>query len=578
MKFSLSETDLDFVQSQLKRKPAPEELAFIESLSASVSVIREKAAALGSEANLLPGKTVRGGVEIAVGLEHPKSIFHSNRNTDLLLTGSKIVMETTSGAVKTAVGILDSEIKQIENPEFGSIRLFTVQGKRDIQAISKIGSDLPIVFTHPFYKAGLGFAIFELTRKFQCGFKITTKPSQISLKLHQNRSAGLILAVPEINVGILKRKLSAKKINTDLIGSLLIDKRIDVVLSKKNTMHLPLSVFGFLKSDYRDAAIVSFSATPQQQHYPALQKNYNSAAITIGKKKRNQKITVRPKKSMIGNSIAAVDLKSRKKYLYIKNKALTISKMDFHEQLPAGMAAQITREISSMGISPAGLTLAVGTKDADHPGLRKIFDSISYTCRMLKIPLQNRLVYAHSKKDFALQISIIGIGSHPDELIKRGIADPSNFILMLGSLKGELGNSEFLKLKGKAFSGNEPNVDLSAEFRLQEVLQLSAEGKLIQSAVSVGKGGLSAALIHSLRESPQEIGAKIFLNLKLRPDEILFGESQGVALVTVSERNLMDFERICMGQGIPSTTIGRVTDDGQFCFNDWIKLSRKNLH
>jgi len=577
MKNTLTERDLDFVQSHLKRKLNAEELNFLDSVSKSVSAIKEKAVSLGSETNLLPIKTICTDVEIYIGLEHAKSVFHSNRNADLFLMESHSKLELESGGVKFALGIREGFSNVNAKRNFANSLLFLVNGKRAIQALSKIGKDLPIQFSHPVYKSGLGFAIFEITRHYRCGIKISTKSYENSLKLHQNRSDGLILAVRESDVRNYKRKISAKKINTESIGSLLKDSRIDIVLSKKNTIHLPLTVFGFLKSDYRDAAIVSFSPTSQQQHYPAVQKNYNSAALTLGKVRRKKGILFRPKKSQISSSIAAVSIQSRQNLLYVKNKVFTIPQQNFDEHMPAGIVANATRELSAMGLKPAGLALAVGTKDVPHPSLPKLFDSVSYSCRQLHIPLQNRLIYSHNKKGFELNVSIIGIGKNPEENIGKKFVNSSDFIIMLGSLKGELGNSEFFKLKGKSFSGNFPAVDLSTEFRLQEVLQLGAEGKLIHSAVSIGKGGLAVSLIQSLRESSSEIGSKIYLNSKLRPDEILFGESQGVALVTVAESDLMDFERICMQRGIPSTTVGRVTDDKGFLFNDWIKLTRDKI-
>jgi hypothetical protein len=39
----------------------------------------------------------------------------------------------------------------------------------------------------------------------------------------------------------------------------------------------------------------------------------------------------------------------------------------------------------------------------------------------------------------------------------------------------------------------------------------------------------------------------------------------------------MEFERICMTIGLPSTTIGRVTGDGRFKFNDVVNLDVNKL-
>ena len=41
--------------------------------------------------------------------------------------------------------------------------------------------------------------------------------------------------------------------------------------------------------------------------------------------------------------------------------------------------------------------------------------------------------------------------------------------------------------------------------------------------------------------------------------------------------NFIKFERICMQNNIPATTIGRVTGDGNFTFNDLIDVQVKDL-
>jgi len=50
-----------------------------------------------------------------------------------------------------------------------------------------------------------------------------------------------------------------------------------------------------------------------------------------------------------------------------------------------------------------------------------------------------------------------------------------------------------------------------------------------------------------------------------------------LVVVTLSDNDLIEFERICMTTGVPSTTIGRITDDGNFIFNDLINIPVKQL-
>ncbi len=81
----------------------------------------------------------------------------------------------------------------------------------------------------------------------------------------------------------------------------------------------------------------------------------------------------------------------------------------------------------------------------------------------------------------------------------------------------------------------------------------------------------------SLAVSEPSIGAKIHLSRKLTNEELLFGETQGLVIVTLSEEDIMEFERICMSVGVPSTTIGRVTNTNQYTFNDLININADKL-
>ena len=115
------------------------------------------------------------------------------------------------------------------------------------------------------------------------------------------------------------------------------------------------------------------------------------------------------------------------------------------------------------------------------------------------------------------------------------------------------------------------------ETRLQETVLQGIQTGLIKSAVNISNGGLAVSLVKSLQNAEKVIGARIHLSRKLRQDEMLFGETQGMVIVSIGERDLMEFERICMTIGLPSTTIGRVTGDGRFKFNDVVNLDVNKL-
>jgi len=120
-------------------------------------------------------------------------------------------------------------------------------------------------------------------------------------------------------------------------------------------------------------------------------------------------------------------------------------------------------------------------------------------------------------------------------------------------------------------------VDLLMESRLQEAVLTGINEDLIQSARPIGRGGVALAIAKSF-EKNSNLGARIYFSRKLKTEELLFGETQGLVLVTIKENDLMEFERICMAIGVPATTIGRVTDDGFYTFNKSIKLPVKKLN
>ena len=164
-----------------------------------------------------------------------------------------------------------------------------------------------------------------------------------------------------------------------------------------------------------------------------------------------------------------------------------------------------------------------------------------------------------------------------NELIPNTFGTEDLFISILGSHRGELGGSRYLHLLNQENKGYRPVVDLLMESRLQEAVLTGINGELIQSARPIGRGGVALAIAQSF-EKNSNLGARIHFSRKLKTEELLFGETQGLALVTIKENDLMEFERVCMTIGVPATTIGRVTGDGFYTFNKSIKLSVNNLN
>ena len=198
------------------------------------------------------------------------------------------------------------------------------------------------------------------------------------------------------------------------------------------------------------------------------------------------------------------------------------------------------------------------------------------TSQLLKMKLINPLITSDNVRP-DLEICVFGEKMDNTITVNESFQNENNFITLLGSHRGELNGSLYQKEIQKISGQSVPSVDLRMEARLQEVILQGIQTRLIKSVSNVSNGGLAAALANSLSQSEKGIGARIHLSRKLRQDEMLFGETQGLVIVTIEESDLMEFERICMTIGIPSTTIGRVTGDGRLKFNDVVNIAREDL-
>jgi phosphoribosylformylglycinamidine synthase len=154
----------------------------------------------------------------------------------------------------------------------------------------------------------------------------------------------------------------------------------------------------------------------------------------------------------------------------------------------------------------------------------------------------------------------------------------SNFIILLGTIKGELGGSQYLKdIHGKV-AGDAPNIDLEFESRVIRACLDGIRHRIINSAIDVSDGGLAVAIAKACISNPEiELGASIHISRKLKNEELLFGESQSMIIVTIDEDKLLEIETIASKNLVPCFTIGRVKDNGMMKFNDLINLPLADL-
>ena len=173
-----------------------------------------------------------------------------------------------------------------------------------------------------------------------------------------------------------------------------------------------------------------------------------------------------------------------------------------------------------------------------------------------------------------LLISALGVIPDVSKAMTIDFKQAGDFIYLIGETNNELGASEYFAMLGDNVGKTAPVVDTKKNAKAYDALSRAISGKrhpyklenvrmsgCVASAISVGRGGLAAAIAKSAVAG--QLGASI--NLKNVPgdakqdDSILFSESQGRMLVSVRPDAKSAFEKIY--QGLTLVEIGKVVGE-----------------
>ncbi len=167
-----------------------------------------------------------------------------------------------------------------------------------------------------------------------------------------------------------------------------------------------------------------------------------------------------------------------------------------------------------------------------------------------------------------LLISSIGVITDSSVCQTLDFKAAGDIIYVIGSTGDETGGSEYeLYLKGCCISadggaGTVPAVCAASNIRTYRLYEEAMKRGLIASGISVERGGIGVALAKSA------IGGMMGCNVDIsaipsenvdRPDILLFSETQGRFIVSVSPESTDEFEKI---MGNTASRVGSTTSDG----------------
>jgi phosphoribosylformylglycinamidine synthase len=156
-------------------------------------------------------------------------------------------------------------------------------------------------------------------------------------------------------------------------------------------------------------------------------------------------------------------------------------------------------------------------------------------------------------------VATVGVLADVTHRVTQWFKNPGDIIVLIGDTKEELGASEYLATIHGRTVGAPPQLDLAREKRLQTLCLTAASEQLFSSAHDVAEGGLAVALAEACITHPEKpLGAKVTLNGSIRPDALLFGESQSRVLVSLPHAALASLQELARSADLSCTVLGEV--------------------
>ncbi len=248
--------------------------------------------------------------------------------------------------------------------------------------------------------------------------------------------------------------------------------------------------------------------------------------------------------------------------------------------------AEAARNVAVTGAKPVGLTNCLNFGNPMKPEIfwqfHQCVQGMSDAARKFDTPVTggNVSFYNENPKGAIYPtptIGVVGILEDIENRIPSFFQKEGDLVFLLGDTANELGGTAYLALENGLKKGLPPRLDLEKESKLHTFLGDAAKAKVLRSAHDLSEGGLAFALIEC-GFGEKKLGAQIsnleLLGNDLRPDALLFGETQSRVAVSVDPKQKEAVIRLAHNRQIPIYQIGKVGGD-QFVIEDLISIKMK---
>lgn len=243
--------------------------------------------------------------------------------------------------------------------------------------------------------------------------------------------------------------------------------------------------------------------------------------------------------------------------------------------------AEAARNLVCSGAKPIAITNCLNFGNPYNPEAYWQFENavkgMGFACEKFKTPVTGGNVSFYNQtvtKDGDIPVNptptigMLGIVEDKKQIIPMSIADKNLKLMLLGTVKEEIGCSEYLRSIHNVSLSPTPYFDIDEELRLHQAIGELNNEKLIKAANDCSDGGLMVSLFEMVFD--YNLGFDLNNETGIRNDAFCFGESQGRVVIAYAANDEDQIKEILTTYKVEGHLIGSVESDTiSFNNNSW---------
>jgi phosphoribosylformylglycinamidine synthase len=227
--------------------------------------------------------------------------------------------------------------------------------------------------------------------------------------------------------------------------------------------------------------------------------------------------------------------------------------------------AESYRNVAVTGAKPLAVTNCLNFGSPEDPAVMWQFEravtGLADACLVMGTPVTGGNVSFYNQTgEVAIHptpvIGVLGVIDNVEQRTPLAWGIDGELVYLLGTTRDELAGSEWAHAIHSHLGGHPPELDLTAEMTLGEILVLGSQQNLFSAAHDVSEGGIAQTIAEMAMRSG--IGARLEVPTELDAFTFLWSESATRAVVVVPQARNDDFLAHCGAKSFPATKIGVV--------------------